>query len=347
MKSDINSFMDKLCRYKNISIIGLEKNTGKTTMLNFLIDKLRGRKIGITSIGRDGEEKDAVTFTNKPRIYIDKGTLVATSKYSFLKSDAEFEILSVMDVGTSLGNIVIGRSLYPGFVEIAGASTATQTKQVIDTLQGFGSEIVLVDGALSRKSVADPSITKASVLCTGAAFSKDPDTIVDETLSVLKIFSLKKASAELSKLYEENMKQCRIAYVYDNSVKKSGLKTSIGASREIISNLSHGLKFIFLKGALTDSIVKDILEFQSNIKPFIFVIENPTKCLLDGASYDKFIKKGGRIEVKNTTEIIGICINPVSPSGYILDSRYIIERLRDAAGIPVFDVMDYDWKVIR
>lgn len=343
---DADVFIDNLNKYKSISIIGLEKNTGKTTTLNFIMSMLNGKIIGITSIGRDGEEKDVVTLTNKPRIYVNEDTFIATSKYSFLKSDAEFEILNVMDIDTPLGDIVMGRCIYPGFVEIAGASTGKQTKMVIDMLKDYGCEIVVVDGAVSRKTSSNPCVTEASVLCTGTAFSENIDTLVEKTLNVLEVFSFERAEESTVKLYDKNMEHSRIAYVYANSVKRSTLKTSIGASKEIISSFNDDLRFVFLKGILTEGIVKDILDSSLNIKSVTFVIEDPTKFFAGRSSYDAFKKKGGRIQVKNSINIIGVSINPVSPSGCILDGRRILERLRDRTDIPVFNVMDYDWNVI-
>ena len=56
---------DLLKDYKRVSIIGMEKNVGKTTVLNQLIEDIGMKKIvGLTSIGRDGEDTDVVTNTH-------------------------------------------------------------------------------------------------------------------------------------------------------------------------------------------------------------------------------------------------------------------------------------------
>lgn len=42
-------------RFKTVSIIGMAKNVGKTTVLNHILRKARGiYSLGLTSIGRDG-----------------------------------------------------------------------------------------------------------------------------------------------------------------------------------------------------------------------------------------------------------------------------------------------------
>ena len=57
--------------FRSVSIIGMCKNAGKTTVLNRLIQELShsGQVLALTSIGRDGEDKDLVTGTKKPGIY--------------------------------------------------------------------------------------------------------------------------------------------------------------------------------------------------------------------------------------------------------------------------------------
>lgn len=53
---------------RSLSIIGMCKNAGKTTVLNKLIAELNESRVrlGLTSIGRDGESTDLVTRTAKP-----------------------------------------------------------------------------------------------------------------------------------------------------------------------------------------------------------------------------------------------------------------------------------------
>ncbi len=69
--------LDLSNKYRTLSIVGMAKNAGKTTALNFLIEEAmdEGVKLGITSTGRDGERQDVVTGTEKPRVYLDEGTI--------------------------------------------------------------------------------------------------------------------------------------------------------------------------------------------------------------------------------------------------------------------------------
>ena len=63
--------VSRLQQVQSMSIVGMCKNAGKTTMLNWLLAHTGRRQIlGLTSIGRDGESTDVVTGTEKPSIFV-------------------------------------------------------------------------------------------------------------------------------------------------------------------------------------------------------------------------------------------------------------------------------------
>ena len=58
---------------RRLAFVGLAKNTGKTVALTTLLRELaeRGERVGVTSIGRDGEARDAIDRRiAKPRIHL-------------------------------------------------------------------------------------------------------------------------------------------------------------------------------------------------------------------------------------------------------------------------------------
>ena len=69
-------FIEELIKYRSCSIVGLAKNTGKTVSLNYVLGRLPldRMRIGLSSIGIDGETTDQVTKTAKPEITIQEGT---------------------------------------------------------------------------------------------------------------------------------------------------------------------------------------------------------------------------------------------------------------------------------
>ena len=107
--------------YKSLSIVGLEKNTGKTECLNYVLRNLpEGLAAAVTSIGTDGERKDVVTGTRKPEIYLRCGTIFATTEKYYLRRRLVAEVLDVGDEGTSVGRIITARALSGGKVMLSG-----------------------------------------------------------------------------------------------------------------------------------------------------------------------------------------------------------------------------------
>lgn len=143
-------------QYKIVSIVGMAKNSGKTVTLNRIIEEAIESSItlGLTSTGRDGESQDVVTKTEKPPIYAEEGTLIATAAETLELGDAKIEILDITDYTTPLGNIAIGRVKESGYVQIAGPQTNKGIKAVSELMLSLGAQLVLIDGAINRVASA-------------------------------------------------------------------------------------------------------------------------------------------------------------------------------------------------
>ena len=147
---------DLIAPYRSISIIGMCKNAGKTTVLNSIIRQYAGcgETLALTSIGRDGEDQDLVTGTKKPGIFVAEGTLIATASELVLqRCDVTREILDTTGISTPMGDVVLFRARSDGAVQLAGPSINSQLAQVREDFFRFGADRVLIDGALSRKSL--------------------------------------------------------------------------------------------------------------------------------------------------------------------------------------------------
>lgn len=129
----------RLNETKTMSIVGMCKNAGKTTMLNWMLTggHLQGT-LGLTSIGRDGESTDVVTGTEKPGIFVREGTLIATAKDMLRLGDVTKEILMTTGIPTPLGEVVIMRARSAGYVQLAGPSITTQLRSVSESFLPWG-----------------------------------------------------------------------------------------------------------------------------------------------------------------------------------------------------------------
>lgn len=187
-----NPLRAALDSYRTLSIVGMGKNAGKTTVLNRLLT-LAGEGslvLALTSIGRDGEAEDIVTGTKKPSIWVRAGTLIATAADMLRKGDVTPEILCVTDLRTPLGEVVVIRALSDGYVQLAGPSIIGQMERLVAELLALGADRVLIDGAVHRKSPAAPMVSEATILCAGASQGPDMEAVVRDTAHACRVLTL-------------------------------------------------------------------------------------------------------------------------------------------------------------
>jgi len=320
----------------------MSKNVGKTTTLNHILRQARGKIIlGLTSIGRDGEQMDVVTDTEKPKIYIEKGTIIATAKQCLLNSDITREILKTTGYNTPMGEIIICRAISDGYVELGGPSQNSYMTLICNELKRFGSNLVIVDGAISRKTLASPSITKATILSTGAAMSKSMVKVVDETSHIVELLSLEnEEDLSILKLASDVFKIGKIAIIrIDNSIKMLDVVTALGSAKVIVDVIDKNTSYVVIKGVVTDKLLEDIMTSTNQYKGVIFLVEDGTKLFLSRETFYKFKNRGGIIKTINPINILCVTANPRSPYGYEFDKNRFSHELRKKLNVPVFDVI--------
>jgi hypothetical protein len=161
-------------------VVGTAKNVGKTTTVNALLHVAaeRGVRVGLTSIGRDGEAFDAVDDAPKPRVFIEAGTLVAAGR-GLVPHARGIDVLDER-ARSALGPIVFYRANVPQYVEISGAPTAHAMRSVIDHLRDLGSERVLVDGAIDRVAIVATG-DDAVIVATGMSRAATIEEVAADT----------------------------------------------------------------------------------------------------------------------------------------------------------------------
>lgn len=333
---------EALKKYKRISIIGMEKNVGKTTVLNFLIDKVGTKNIlGITSIGRDGEDTDVVTSTSKPRIYIYPNTIIATARDCLRNCDITGEILYTTDFSTPMGNIVIVRAISAGYIDIAGPSYNSQIKDILSIMENFGVEISIVDGALSRKGSAVSDVTNATILSTGAALSLDMGHVIDETKTTVFLLNLPGLENDLLReRIEECFKTSRFAILYENGdIKRLENTTSLEATDEIKSCLGQDLKAIAIRGAVTQKFLETLVKNRQNFDKLELIIKDGTRVFADFITLKKIEACKIKIKVLYPINLLFITCNPRSPLGYEFPKQKFKQLLEENIKVDVIDVL--------
>ncbi|HWQ59350.1 MAG TPA: hypothetical protein VN540_10055 [Clostridia bacterium] len=326
--------------FRSVSIIGMCKNAGKTTVLNRIIRELRDERLtlALTSIGRDGEAVDVVTGTAKPGIYIHENTLVATAEGMLRECDVTREIVGATGYSTPLGEVVLFRARSDGSVQLAGPSMTAQLIALTDTFASLGADMTVIDGALSRKSLCAPAVSEATVLCAGASYSKSIDTLVEDTAFAAKLLTLPRQT-----LWSE-------AEIADERASKVRMKRKDGSVAPLPEDmpLADALRCteyadiagVFISGAVTDALLRPVLQGGANIAGVEFASLDGSKLLFRRDAYDKLALRGARLAVARPVRLAAITVNPVSAYGWDMNPAELLGRMRAAVDVPVMDVMN-------
>ena len=184
------NLIEGLAQVKSCSLVGLEKNTGKTVTLNYLLTHLHpATRVAVTSIGLDGERRDQVFGSEKPEITLRQGMVFATTEKHYRERHLIAELLDVSDLPTALGRLVTARTRVEGKVIVAGPGSTETLRRWMQTIEKE-VDLILVDGALSRMSLASPTVSESMILATGAAYSANIDTLVRKTAYVVELIRL-------------------------------------------------------------------------------------------------------------------------------------------------------------
>ena len=336
----MTNLLNNITKYSIISIIGLAKNVSKTTTLNYLIKNLKDYKLGLTSIGRDGEKYDVITRLPKPRIFIKKGTIVATARQSFEESEVKMEILKTTEFNTPLGEILILKALSEGFIELAGPSINIYLQEICSELKNLGSDLILIDGAFDRRSYATPIISDATIVSTGASVSENMQNVINLTIHAIELLNLEnEEDQEIIEISKDILKKSNIGIIdKQNSIILVDVLTSLDAAKDITEKLDENSKYIVIKGAITDKLLEDLMKSTDLYKGVIFLVEDATKLFLSKKVKEKFQNKGGILKVLNPINVIAVTINPTSPYGYQFDKNKFLNILKKNLNVPVYDL---------
>lgn len=160
-------------------VVGTGKNVGKTVVVRALIERAArgGLRLALTSVGRDGELADVIDAMPKPRLFLQPGTIVATARDVLPRFPAS-ELLASTPLQSAAGAIVYARVRQAGYYELAGPPTASGIRRVVDALDRFGCDQIIVDGAVDRLAALAGG-DDAVVVATGAADATTPSAAAD------------------------------------------------------------------------------------------------------------------------------------------------------------------------
>ncbi|MBQ3176043.1 MAG: hypothetical protein IJB58_08720 [Bacteroidales bacterium] len=337
-------FINEILKYDSLSIVGLEKNVGKTECLNYILLRLPldYKKIAVTSIGIDGENKDQVTATKKPEIFLREGMYFSTAEAHYRNRRLVSELMEITSERSSLGRIVTGKVRVGGKVLISGPSSGPSLRRWISSARNLGVDITIIDGAISRLSSASPAISKAMVLSTGAAYSSNMNTLVQKTKFVVELINLQLAEDDIIEAFDP-VENGVWGMDMEGNVIDFGLTSSLAVA-SLDKDITKGMRYIFAAGALTDRFLNLVIN-SGNIKNVTLLVRDFTKIFVNEMIYRNFVSRGGRILVLQKSKLVAVCVNPTAPNGYVLDSDILCEKLQEAIKLPVYDIVKNSYDI--
>lgn len=326
------NFLDIIKNYKKVAIVGTGKNAGKTVALNEFISAgaRENIKIGITSIGRDGERQDIVTNTEKPAIFVPAGTLIATAEKCLQSFTMGYEIIDVTPFETAIGRVVITKALEDGFVEIAGPDSNSEIKDACEKMISLGAEVTLIDGALNRKTQASPAIADAVVLSTGAVLSRDMEIVIQKTKHIINMLTLPKVSNDIEKACRAAVESGYVSFIDEKgNIITTDYVTALGCAEGIINEVREDYEYIVIPGTLMNSFIKSMKDLLRFKKVKIVVVDG-TRVFTKLMDQKMFERLGGKIEVLDPIKLLAVTVNPYSPEGYYFDPELFLNAAKEA-----------------
>lgn len=327
------TLFDRCRPHATLSIVGTAKNVGKTTCLNHLIERYeaQGVRMGLTSVGRDGEDLDVITDRPKPRITPPPGTLVATAALSAKRSTARLREVAKTPFRTAIGPVGIYEVLGPGQVEVAGPVTVQDTAALVGILREHGARQVFVDGAIDRRASASGRVADGVVLATGLSLSEDPEEVAAHTVMQTRLLSLE--APPRADLPTET-----------GAVTAAGdflpwpASTVLEQGELFARWLPEDVRCLVLQGALTEGVAKQLL--KRDLPDLDVVVPDGTHLLLQPGTFDRLIERGVRLYASRPIQLVAVTVNPTSPWGAKVDPEAFLAMMRARLSpIPVLDVV--------
>ena len=322
--------------------MGLAKNTGKTETLAALLRELQraGRRVGVTSVGRDGEEHDVIDFRiGKPRVNLPAQSLLASTDSLLSASGLPFELLQDTDIRTPLGRVLIVRLKGAGAVEVAGPSSAEQVREVADAMLASGADQVLIDGAIDRRAASRPDVADALVMSTGAVLAPAIEDVVHLTRRAVELVRLPTPARDSSlagwlSAHEPPLEAALLSseLAVSELPDRFVLRADAQRIREMLAG-NPGGRWLIVPGALPESFLGELA-----------VVADPTRVFLSGRDIGWYAAHGVDIVTIAPIALLALTVNPVAPQSHTLDSGKLRRLLQDAIpDLPVFDVLHREY----
>jgi len=300
-----------------------------------------GVALGVTSIGRDGEDRDAVFFVPKPAIVVWPGNLVATARATLERAKVRTKLIDATGIDSPMGEILVVKVLERGEMEIAGASRSSDQLTVIARLKQCGASLVILDGALGRSHHASPAIANGVILATGAAIGGGIQDVIRKTRDRLAILGIAPADAATCMLCEPVFARGGVG-LWNSRGENVFLAeiATLNAAETLLQFVDSDVATVAVSGAVGRSLWRALSTLAMRRTGLTVVVNDGTKLFVEATDLALFRKQGAQVLAYRGIHMTGITLNPFSPLGGSFDAHEFLVAAREAfAHYGVCDVM--------
>ena len=288
----------------------------------FVHELLKYRSVAVVGMEKNCGKTECLNYILRNLPSDGPGVCVTSSGMFFSTSETHYrsrrlvsEIVDVSGETTALGRLITARVALEGKVILSGPSSTVSLKRWMDSISGFGIGLTIIDGALSRKSSASPAVSEAMVLATGAALSCNMPALVDRTAFCVEMI--------------------RLPEVESQEVPSEHILTVSSMTPEV--EIAPEVRRVEVSGALTDRLLTRLLT-ERRLPEIEVTVADFTRIFISPENWRRFVRAGGRLLVHRRTVLLAVCVNPLAPNGYRLDSDLLCRTLSDKIQLPVYDI---------
>lgn len=304
---------------QSLAVMGMTKNTGKTVTLNHLLRQAQRsrRVVGLTSIGRDGEERDQVYQFEKPPVTVPQGCLVATAKDTLYRAKARYKLMGTTGVHSPMGDIVLVKVTEAGDMEVAGPSRSQDQIKVMALLRQCGADLVLLDGALGRSHHASPSVADGVVLATGAALGGGMADVIKKTDERLALLTLPGGDGDWHQRLQTTMFEAGVSlWSEQGQALWSDTIATLNADQILAEQLvATQAQVVAVSGAVGRRLWLVLLQAATRRPGLRLIVQDGTRVFVDAAALQAFKRAGGTVAAWRGIRMLGVTLNPFSPFG--------------------------------
>lgn len=253
---------------KTISFIGSHKNAGKTTVLNFVHQRLHagnGMPICLTSIGINGEDADSFDNRPKPLIPVYADTLFITCASHLKQKAGRYQVVDIFSDPVLKKVYVLGRALTGFSMVIEGPNEKQAILAIKEQLHPIVKHgVLLIDGSMDRQFLAHPEISDAIYVSMLITSNRNQQAQVENLLSAL---SIPDADNRLKSLVTANLKKNIKSLLFNDDHALIYIGQDIPFMDEALKNACRETRdtkhYLYVNGALSTTLYAFLSPFRN------------------------------------------------------------------------------------